>query len=146
MVINHRNRSDEKGKNTGGWIAPRGIVALTVSSYFASVLLDKGFKDASILTSLTFALVFATVCAHGFSIKWLASKLKLANDENPGVILVGGSAFSTEFAKALRELKIPTLIADSSWQRLYTARKAGLPFYSGDPFREDGISPGYDPI
>jgi NhaP-type Na+/H+ or K+/H+ antiporter len=119
-----------------GWIAPRGIVALTVSSYFASVLLDKGFKDASILTSLTFALVFATVCAHGFSIKWLASKLKLANDEHPGVILVGGSAFSTEFAKALRELKIPTLIADSSWQRLYSARKAGLPFYSGEILSE----------
>ncbi|WP_258871529.1 cation:proton antiporter, partial [Halobacillus trueperi] len=47
-----------------GWIAPRGIVALTVASYFASVLLEEGFEDASILISLTFALVFTTVVAH----------------------------------------------------------------------------------
>ena len=51
-----------------GWIAPRGIVALTVSSYFATELLQEGYKDASILTALTFALVITTVCAHGFSI------------------------------------------------------------------------------
>ncbi|MFP3386895.1 hypothetical protein, partial [Tritonibacter sp. SIMBA_163] len=51
-----------------GWIAPRGIVALTVSGYFANVLLDAGFEDAELLTALTFALVFSTVVAHGFSI------------------------------------------------------------------------------
>src|SRR5690606_13819296 len=30
-----------------GWIAPRGIVALTVSGYFAGVLLNAGFEDRS---------------------------------------------------------------------------------------------------
>ena len=29
-----------------GWIAPRGIVALTVSGYFATILLDNGYQDA----------------------------------------------------------------------------------------------------
>lgn len=58
-----------------GWIAPRGIVALTVSSYFATELLQEGYKDASILTALTFALVITTVCAHGFSIGFLAKRL-----------------------------------------------------------------------
>src|SRR5690625_5006963 len=52
-------------KTLVGWIAPRGIVALTVSSYFATILLDAGYEDASILTALTFALVFSTVVAHG---------------------------------------------------------------------------------
>ncbi|KGP73829.1 cation:proton antiporter [Pontibacillus yanchengensis] len=111
-----------------GWIAPRGIVALTVAGYFASVLSEAGFEDASILTSLTFALVFATVCAHGFSIGWLAKKLDLAIDGQPGVLIVGGSSFSAELAKVLKELKIPVLITDSSWQRLIPVRKAGVPF------------------
>lgn len=111
-----------------GWIAPRGIVALTVAGYFASVLADAGFEDASILTSLTFALVFATVCAHGFSIGWLAKKFNLANEEQPGVLIVGGSSFSTGLANALRELNVPTMVTDSSWQRLETARKEGVPF------------------
>jgi NhaP-type Na+/H+ or K+/H+ antiporter len=125
-----------KEKLLVGWIAPRGIVALTVSSYFASVLLEKGFEDASILTSLTFALVFSTVVAHGFSIKWLAKKLDLAIDERPGVVIVGGSGFSTELAKTLQELKVSVLIADSSWQRLISVRKAGVPFYKGEILSE----------
>lgn len=111
-----------------GWIAPRGIVALTVAGYFANVLSDAGFEDASILTSLTFALVFATVCAHGFSIGWLAKKFNLANVEQPGVLIVGGSDFSTGLAKSLKELNVPTLVTDSSWQRLESARKEGVPF------------------
>src|SRR5699024_9050382 len=40
-------------KSLVGWIAPRGIVALTVSSYFASILRDAGYVDAELLTTLT---------------------------------------------------------------------------------------------
>src|SRR5699024_11654888 len=52
-----------------GWIAPRGIVALTVAGYFAKNLLNDGYDDAAILMTLTFALVFITVCAHGFTLR-----------------------------------------------------------------------------
>src|SRR5699024_8972791 len=47
-------------KSLVGWIAPRGIVALTVSSYFANILLEAGYEDARLLTTLTFGLVFFT--------------------------------------------------------------------------------------
>ena len=127
---------DWKEKVLVGWIAPRGIVALTVSGYFASVLLETGFEDAAILTSLTFALVFATVSVHGFSIGWLAKKLDLAINDRPGVLMVGGNSFSTELAKIFQELKTPVLIADSSWKRLFSARKAGIPFYKGEILSE----------
>lgn len=123
-------------KTLVGWIAPRGIVALTVSSYFASILLETGFEDAAVLTSVTFALVFGTVTVHGFSIGWLAKKLDLAINDRPGVLLIGGSSFNTELAKTFRELNTPVLIADSSWKRLFTARKAGVPFYKGEILSE----------
>ncbi|TYR75766.1 sodium:proton antiporter [Rossellomorea vietnamensis] len=123
-------------KTLVGWIAPRGIVALTVSSYFASILLETGFEDAAVLTSVTFALVFGTVTVHGFSIGWLAKKLDLAINDRPGVLLIGGSSFNTELAKTFRELNTPVLIADSSWKRLFPARKAGVPFYKGEILSE----------
>ncbi|MGD6966046.1 cation:proton antiporter [Rossellomorea vietnamensis] len=123
-------------KTLVGWIAPRGIVALTVSSYFASILFDTGFEDAEVLTSVTFALVFGTVTVHGFSIGWLAKKLDLAINDRPGVLLIGGSSFNTELAKTFRELNTPVLIADSSWKRLFSARKAGVPFYKGEILSE----------
>src|SRR5690625_1149397 len=36
-----------------GWIAPRGIVALTVAGYFANILAEDGYRDAETLTALT---------------------------------------------------------------------------------------------
>ncbi|MGM0847210.1 MAG: cation:proton antiporter [Bacillota bacterium] len=123
-------------KTLVGWIAPRGIVALTVSSYFASVLLETGFEDAELLTSVTFALVFGTVTVHGFSIGWLAKKLDLAINDRPGVLLIGGSSFNTELAKALKDLNTPVMIADSSWKRLLPARKSGITFFNGEILSE----------
>ena len=75
-----------------GWIAPRGIVALTVSGYFATILLENGYQDAELLTALTFALVLSTVVLHGFSISYLAKKLNLTTTDESGVLIVGGSS------------------------------------------------------
>ncbi|MDQ0300757.1 NhaP-type Na+/H+ or K+/H+ antiporter [Salibacterium salarium] len=125
-----------KEKALVGWIAPRGIVALTVANYFANVLEEAGYPGASIVTPLTFALVFATVCAHGFTIGPLARKLGLSLEGNPGVIIVGGSSFTTSLAKALKDMDIPVLITDTSFEQLFNARKVGIPYYRGEILSE----------
>ena len=59
-----------------GWIAPRGVVAVAVSSLFATLLYDLGrqgdskfyFSGAEQITPLAFAMVFTTVVLHGFTI------------------------------------------------------------------------------
>src|SRR5699024_4912088 len=114
----------------------RGIVALTVSSYFASILLDAGYEDASILTTLTFALVFFTVVAHGFSISKLAQKLNLSMEVRPGTLIVGSNLFTVELSKSLRKADVPVLIVDSSWEKLKSTRKEGIPFYYGEMLSE----------
>lgn len=119
-----------------GWIAPRGIVALTVSGYFATVLLESGYEDAEILTALTFALVFATVIVHGFSIGWVARKLELTATDKPGVLIVGGNEFTAELAKSLLEENMDVLVVDESWEQLRNARKLGVPVYAGDIISE----------
>ncbi|WP_077623531.1 cation:proton antiporter [Sediminibacillus massiliensis] len=119
-----------------GWIAPRGIVALTVSGYFASVLYDEGFEDAALVTSITFALVFFTVVAHGFSIGWLAKKLNLSAEGRPGVMIIGSNSFTVALAKIFAELKVPSVLVDSSWERLGKARRAGISFHRGEILSE----------
>lgn len=119
-----------------GWIAPRGIVALTVSGYFANVMLEGGYEDADILTALTFALVFSTVVAHGFTIGWVAKKLNLASSESPGVLFVGGNRFTTELAKSLQDLDHQVLIMDNSFQHLSDARKMGIKSEFGEILSE----------
>lgn len=119
-----------------GWIAPRGIVALTVSGYFATLLAEEGYPGASILTGLTFGLVFFTVVAHGFSIRWLAGKLNLSMEGRPGTLIVGSNIFTVELAKSLEKAKSPVIIVDNNWERLRIAREAGVPFYHGDMLSE----------
>ncbi|WP_347862131.1 sodium:proton antiporter [Salimicrobium sp. PL1-032A] len=119
-----------------GWIAPRGVVALTVASYFAGVLSEEGYEDANILVSLTFALVFTTVIAHGFSMGWLSKKLHLSQEGPPGVLLVGGNLFTTKLAATLKSLDVPVLIIDSSWRKLTRARSEGLKTFHGEVLSE----------
>lgn len=131
-----RTDLSKKEKLFIGWIAPRGIVALTVSSYFASILMQAGFEDAAILTPLTFALVFATVCMHGFTMKWLADKLSLSSNGQPGVLFVGSNTFTVQWAKQLQNLNVPVLVADASWKKLKLARAEGIPFFHGEILSE----------
>ncbi|NBI28121.1 cation:proton antiporter [Chengkuizengella marina] len=116
-----------------GWIAPRGIVALTVSGYFASILTEDGYySDAKIFTTITFALVIVTVCAHGFSIGFLSRKLGLANKHSPGVLLVGSSKFSIELAVFFKEKGIPTLIVDRVFDHIIEAKSRDVDTYYGE--------------
>ncbi len=119
-----------------GWIAPRGIVALTVSGYFAAILLDSGYEDAEMLTALTFALVFSTVVLHGFSIGFIAKKLNLTTADDTGVLIVGSTRFAAELAQSVKETGNDVLIIEKSWAGLVHARKLGLNSYVGDILSE----------
>lgn len=119
-----------------GWIAPRGIIALTVSGFFASVLTESGFEDADIITALTLALVFATVLAHGLSISWLAKKLNLQCTDEMGVTIVGGSPFTAVLGEAIQSFQKPVLIIDRSWSALSEARQLGIKTEVGDILSE----------
>ncbi|HWK21747.1 MAG TPA: sodium:proton antiporter [Ureibacillus sp.] len=119
-----------------GWIAPRGIVALTVSGFFSNILHEEGFQDADLITALTLALVFATVLVHGFSIGWFSKKLDLRATDEPGVMIVGGSPFSAVLGEALESFNKPVLIIDRSWGSLIHARQRGLKSEVGDILSE----------
>lgn len=119
-----------------GWIAPRGIVAVAVSSFFGAALMAEGYTDGEKLIPLAFAMVFATVVLHGFSIGPLAKALDLAVRERPGVLIVGATPWSAAFAAKLKDMEVPVLIADASYRRLKPARLANVPTYYGEILSE----------
>jgi NhaP-type Na+/H+ or K+/H+ antiporter len=119
-----------------GWIAPRGIVAVAVSGLFAAKMVEIGYADGQKMVPLAFAMVFATVIAHGFTITPLARALGLAQAGRPGFLIVGGSAWSTALGEKLKEMGIPVLISDSSYRALRSARNAGLPTFYGEILSE----------
>ncbi|MEL6362732.1 MAG: sodium:proton antiporter [Pseudomonadota bacterium] len=138
-----------------GWIAPRGIVAVAVSSFFGASLLafhtdrlpqaaDEAERlailaqidSAEKLIPLAFAMVFLTVVLHGFSIGPLSRLLGLSASGKPGVLISGASPWSAALAAKLHEMEIPVVLADASWRRLRPARLANVPTYYGEILSE----------
>ena len=118
------------------WIAPRGVVAVAVASFFGAGLAAEGYVDGEKLIPLAFGMVFATVIAHGFSIGPLAKALELASKDRPGVLISGSSPWSCALAIKLQEMEVPVLVADKSWRRLRPARLANVPTYYGELLSE----------
>lgn len=118
------------------WIAPRGIVAIAISGLFALRLDRLGYGDGTILVTFSFAVVVATIFAHGFSIRPVARLLKVTGATDPGLLIVGSTPWSLRLAAQLRQMEVPVMIADNSWQRLSPVRQAGIPTYHGEILAE----------
>lgn len=119
-----------------GWIAPRGIVAVAVSGLFGGALVSHGVEDGDRLIALAFAIVFATVLLHGFTLAPLARWLGLASGGQDGILIAGASPWAVAFARKARELGLPARIADRNWNRLKEARLADVPVYYGEILSE----------
>ncbi|MHA3913607.1 cation:proton antiporter [Halovulum sp. GXIMD14793] len=118
------------------WIGPRGVVAVAVAGLFGTRLSELGVEDGAQLAPLAFVLVAATVVIHGFSLAPLARWWGLTSKEPPGVLMIGGSRFSTEMGERLKEAGLPVLIADRNWFRLRPAKQAGLNVFHGEILSE----------
>lgn len=119
-----------------GWIAPRGIVAVAISGLFALRLGGLGYSDGGILVTLSFAVVVATIVAHGFTIRPMTRWLGLTGPTERGLLIVGSTSWSLALADQLRQLDVPVTICDTSWARLAPARQVGIPTYHGEILAE----------
>lgn len=136
------------------FIAPRGIVAVAVAGLFAIELkaLAQEYKantpnfDPQIVENLmmgeqfvplAFALVFATVLFAGFAIGPISKALDLSSDHGDGVLIVGANPWSLGLAKALKEMGIGVLVADTNWRRLRGARIEGFATFYGEVLSEN---------
>ena len=118
------------------WIAPRGIVLVAISGLFALRLSELGYADGNALIALSFAVVVATIVAHGFTVNLVAKWLKVTGATRPGLLIVGSTPWTISLAEQMQALKTPVLVVDASWQRLSAARARGIPFYHGEILNE----------
>lgn len=115
-----------------GWVAPRGIVAAATAGIFGPALVAEGYADAALLLPVTFAVIIATVLAHGLSIGRVARRLGLATEAANGLMIVGATPWSCAFGSALKKLGLPVLIVDGAYQHLKPARMDSVPVYYGE--------------
>ncbi|MGB6230455.1 MAG: sodium:proton antiporter [Litorimonas sp.] len=118
-------------------IAPRGIVAVAVAGLFAAELQALGLDQGALFVPLAFALVGVTVIFAGFFIGPLAKLLGQSSGGGDGVLLVGAGPWSLGLAKAMRDMGIKVLVADSNWRRLRGARMDGHDVFEGEVLSEN---------
>lgn len=115
------------------WIAPRGIVAAAISALFSIKLEEQGVENASILVPLTFSVIIGTVVWQSFTARPLARWLGVAEPEPRGFLIIGANAFARNLAKALQEWDFRTVLVDTNWEYIRTARMEGLETFYGNP-------------
>ncbi len=118
------------------WIAPRGIVAVAVAGVFGTALADLGVEDGNKMLAMTFAVVASTILLHGFSLAPMATWLGLKSTDRPGILIVGGTPWTEALSQKLKEIDVPTIIADSNWSHLRGPRQAGMPVFFGEVLSE----------
>ncbi|GGB01332.1 sodium:proton antiporter [Macrococcus hajekii] len=101
-----------KEKALVSFVAPRGIVALTVAEFFASKFQQTDLAMIDMILPITFAFSFISVVIYGFSFSPFSKRLDLSSTEPEGVILIGDNQFSVTLAKQIKSHGIPVMIAD----------------------------------
>jgi NhaP-type Na+/H+ or K+/H+ antiporter len=116
-----------------GWVAPRGIVAASVSALFALRLDALGVAGADALVPLVFTLIIGTVVLQSATARPLALWLKVAEPEPRGVLIFGSDAVARAIGKALEEADFHVLLADDDWEGIRLARMEGRSTFFGNP-------------
>lgn len=114
------------------WIAPRGIVAAAIASLFAIKLEILGFDGADKIVPLTFLIIFATVVLQSITARWVAIKLKVADPEPKGFLILGADPVARTLARELMHNHIMVRLVDLTWSNIYRANLRGIPTYWGN--------------
>lgn len=112
-------------------IAPRGIVAASVSALFGLKLEEAGVPGAASLSAITFLVVAGTVIVYGLGARSLARVLRVAEPEPVGVALIGSPPWVVGLARTLADAGVPVLVITTVEEHAAGARDAGLLVYDG---------------
>ena len=115
------------------WVAPRGIVAASISSLFAIKLMEYGISEAVLLVPLTFMVIIGTVVLQSATARPMALALDVAEAKPRGFLLIGANRVAQEIGQALARYDRRVLLTDSNWDYISQVRMLGMEGYYGNP-------------
>lgn len=115
------------------WIAPRGIIAASVSALFAERLASHNIAGGEILVPLTFMIIIGTVTLQSISARPIAKLLKAAEPEPVGLLIVDANPVARALAEILAKNNINLTLVDANRDNIKAARLMGLNTFFGHP-------------
>jgi voltage-gated potassium channel Kch len=136
LVSTVRSPLDRRERVFLASLAPRGIVAASVSSVFALQLpADAPGRDA--LVPVTFAAVIGTILLYALVTPVVGRRVGLVDVARHGVLIVGAGRPARAFADALRDRDVPVLVADADRAAVNRARLDGHRVFYGSVLSEE---------
>ena len=135
-TIGSRFSANERGYLAG--MAPRGVVAASISALFSLRLEELGVPGGESLAALAFLVVAGTVFIYGAAARPLARLLRVAAAERTGVVLVGGEPWLLRIGAALSAADVPVLVLTGDEGERQAAAAAGLLTHTG-ALRPDAV-------
>lgn len=127
---------ENKEKLFLSWMAPRGVVAASISSLFAIQLVENGYSNASELVPIIFIVIIATVTIYGLSASAVASWLGVAKPSPNGLIIIGAHPWARKLASMLDEHDFKVKVVDTNWSNINKVRKMGVDTWHGNILAE----------
>lgn len=115
------------------WVAPRGIVAASISALFAIKLTNLEVSGASLLVPLTFMVIIGTVVLQSATARPIAVWLKVEEPAPKGFLIIGANDIARQLGQAIRKYDCRVVVTDSNWDYIRQARMMGLEYYYGNP-------------
>jgi len=131
-----RSKLSNREKLFLSWMAPRGVVAASISSLFAIQLVDNGYAEAQQLVPIIFIVIIATVTIYGLTASPVARWLNVAKPTPRGFLIVGAHPWARKLGAMLHEQGFKVVVADANWSNINKVRKLGLESYHGNVLAE----------
>ena len=119
------------------WMAPRGVVAASISSLFALGLVQNGYAEAEQIIPIVFVVIISTVAIYGLTANRVAEWLGVMKPAPRGFLIIGAHNWARKIGSLLNDEGFKVILADSNWSNVNYARKEGLDTYYGNVLGEN---------
>lgn len=118
------------------WIAPRGIVAAAMASFFAHELAKHGIAGGNAIRALVFLVIATTVTLQGLSGQWVANLLGVSRPGKQGAAIIGANALARSIARLFRDRRVAVTLIDSNPNLVNRAKREGFQAINGNGLDE----------
>ncbi|MBZ0267043.1 cation:proton antiporter [bacterium] len=127
------------------WIAPRGIVAAAVASFFSLELTRAGMPGGAEIRAMVFLVIAVTVTLQGLTGGPLARLLKVRRPTDQGWAILGAGELGLAVGRILRDGGEEVSFLDSNADASHAAQAEGFPVVFGNALEESTmLRAGFD--
>lgn len=118
------------------WLAPRGIVAAAVASFFAQELNHAGIPGGDMVRAMVFLVIAVTVNVQGLTGGFVARLLGVRRKSNQGYAILGANEVGRVLGRTLRDGGEDVVFIDANTDFTQDAQKEGLRVVFGNALEE----------